>query len=104
MPRGAGRPFRPLEQHHVVPAAFRQVVERAHADHAATDHHHARMRTHPEIPPLMAGDRPDHSRTAPRLLPRSLTTGGTVTALIATAPYANASARPILTKTAPVPP
>ena len=51
VPGGSGGELRALEQHHVRPAFVRQVIERADAYHAATDHHDAGMSFHRDDPP-----------------------------------------------------
>ena len=46
VPRGAGRQLVALDEHDVLPAGFREVVEHAAADHPAADHDHPRLALH----------------------------------------------------------
>ncbi len=46
VPGRTGREFRALEQQHVLPARFREVIQHARAHDAATDHRHLHMSPH----------------------------------------------------------
>ena len=67
VPGGAGGELGLLDQHHVGPAQFGQMVEHAAADDAAADHHHPRLILHAS--PLLSlharptGREPYHART-----------------------------------------
>jgi hypothetical protein len=76
VPGRAGGEFGALEKHGVRPALVSQMIERADADHAATDHHDAGMSFHLEDPRVNAH--------------RSVTSGEPNKTLIATITCANA--------------
>src|SRR6516225_10729517 len=49
MPGGARRELGALDQRHIPPTFFRQVIERADSDHAATDDQNPNMRLHEHL-------------------------------------------------------
>jgi len=57
VPGGAGGQLGALDQRHVRPALPGQVIERAHAYHATSDHQHPNVRLHELIPPQAAQPR-----------------------------------------------